>query len=123
MSPRGWIPGPWAGRGAAVPDPTRRAGVPVAVRRLDLPRLARLFPYPIAPYYAVLTGDDVAPSDTTRPVPIPLPAVDDEGSHRSYAIQWFFFALLSLAGTVAYVRADLRKVAGNSETGAGKDSP
>ena len=114
---------PLGGGGAVVLAGTRRAGAPVPVRRLDLRDLGRLFPYPIAPYYAVLVGDTAAAVDTTRPVALPLPAFDSEGSHRSYAIQWFFFAFLALVGTVVYIRSDLRKPPGNNVTGAGEHTP
>ncbi|MBI2795736.1 MAG: SURF1 family protein [Gemmatimonadetes bacterium] len=114
---------PLGGSGPVVVEGKRPAGAPVPVRRLDLPALARLLPYPIEPYYAVLVGDTSAAADTTHPVPIPLPAFDNEGSHKSYAIQWFFFALLALAGTVAYIRSDLRRPAGNNATGAGNHTP
>jgi surfeit locus 1 family protein len=94
------------------------------VARLDRDALARLLPYPMAPYQLILLESDGladageaygggAPAplgtgaavDRTRPVRIPLPALD-EGAHRSYAIQWFAFATIALLGTVAVVRAE-----------------
>ena len=102
-----------------VADGTPKPGAPLPVRRLDLAALRSRFPYPIEPYYAVLIGDTLAPVDTTRPVPVPLPAFANEGNHASYAVQWFSFALVALVGTAAFIRADRRREAGNNITGAG----
>ena len=79
-----------------------------AVRRLDLRALATRLPYPITPYYAMLLRDPSAAIDSTTPVAFVRPSVDDEGSHRSYAVQWFLFAVITVVGTAAYVRNDLR---------------
>jgi cytochrome oxidase assembly protein ShyY1 len=94
------------------------------VLRLQRHAIARLVPYPIAPYQLILIedsathaddgpgygGGDPAPFgtavvDSTRPVRIPLPALD-EGPHKSYAVQWFAFAAIALIGTAAVVRGE-----------------
>lgn len=66
-----------------------------AFRSLNRKVLARAFPYPIAPVFAVL---NTVPADSTAVPPrvslIPL----DEGSHRTYAFQWFSFAVISIIG-------------------------
>ncbi|MBI3791719.1 MAG: SURF1 family protein [Gemmatimonadetes bacterium] len=80
-----------------------------AIRRLDLGELAKSLPYPIAPYYVMLLRDPAAAIDSTAPVAFVKPAVDDDGPHKSYAIQWFSFALISVIGTIAFVRSDVRK--------------
>ncbi len=70
-------------------------------RSLDLEELRKVFPYPIAPVFAVLSTaplDSVA--DPPRVTLIPL----DEGSHRSYAFQWFSFAAISIIGAVIFTR-------------------
>jgi cytochrome oxidase assembly protein ShyY1 len=36
-----------------------------------------------------------------------MPALD-EGPHRSYAIQWFFFAAIALAGAMAVIWRERR---------------
>lgn len=70
-------------------------------RDLDLPILRRSFPYPIAPVFAVLTSAGVDSANTPpRVTLIPL----DEGSHRSYAFQWFSFAAISIIGAVIFTR-------------------
>ena len=51
-------------------------------------------------------GEDTPPLD--RPVRVPPPALD-EGSHQSYAIQWFSFATVALVGGAAYARSQRRR--------------
>ena len=97
---------------------------PRRVLRLQRAAIAALIPYPIAPYQLILIEEsaegDAAGSgygsgnaapfgtaviDSTRPVRIPLPALD-EGPHKSYALQWFAFAAIALVGTAAVVRGE-----------------
>lgn len=70
-------------------------------RHLDLAEIRRVFPYPIAPVFAVLT---TAPIDSANTPPrvtlLPL----DEGSHRTYAFQWFSFAAISIIGAFIFIR-------------------
>jgi surfeit locus 1 family protein len=47
-------------------------------------------------------GEEKPPLD--RPVRVPPPALD-EGSHKSYAVQWFSFAAIALVGGVIFARA------------------
>jgi len=77
------------------PSPTR----PRSMRRLDRSALEKLFPYPIANFYVVLTD-----SARTGGPPRVEPASLDEGPHRNYAIQWFFFAAISIIGLVIFLR-------------------
>ncbi len=114
---RGWIyapdgvsadPGPW--REASPRDAigfvriletgdsagARSAGRPDAIRRPHLATVAAMLPYPVAPYYVVLTSPGSNPDST--PPRVPPPALD-EGSHRGYAVQWFTFALIAVGGT------------------------
>ncbi|MDB4882602.1 MAG: Surfeit locus 1 family protein, partial [Gemmatimonadetes bacterium] len=78
---------PDAGTTSATSDPR-------IVRRVSRSEIASKIPYPVAPYYLVATGDT---ADGAHPARHTIPALD-EGPHRSYAIQWFFFALIGLAG-------------------------
>lgn len=72
-----------------------------AFRALDPRALRKAFPYPVAPVFVVLTS---LPTDTVRMPPrvtlLPL----DEGSHRSYAFQWFSFAAISIIGVGIFTR-------------------
>lgn len=72
-----------------------------AYRSLDHSVLRKVFPYPIAPVFAVLSTPPVHASTTPpRVTLIPL----DEGSHRSYAFQWFSFAAISIIGASIFIR-------------------
>ena len=78
---------PDAGSTSATTDPR-------IVRRVSRSEIAAKIPYPVAPYYLIATGDT---ADGAHPARRTMPALDD-GPHLSYAIQWFFFALIALAG-------------------------
>lgn len=97
LSAEGYVENYAAGRGNA-----RSASNAKAFRWMDRPTLAQAFPYPIAPYFVVLIGDSGA---TRADVPprLGVPALD-EGPHKSYAFQWFSFAVISIFGTVRYSR-------------------
>ena len=101
------------------------ADAPRRVMRTDRQAIARLMPYPIAPYQLVLIDESVTGGargvgygeatasplgtavarDSTIPIRIPLPPLD-EGPHKSYAAQWFAFAAISLIGTAAVLRKE-----------------
>jgi len=84
---------PDAGTTAARADPR-------VVRRISRLEATSRISYPLAPYYLVQTGDTAS----SHPVRREMPALD-EGPHRGYAIQWFAFAVIALAGaTVVAVR-------------------
>ncbi|HVF38578.1 MAG TPA: SURF1 family protein [Gemmatimonadaceae bacterium] len=70
---------------------------PRAYRWLDPAAMKDAFPYPLAPYHVVLVQG--SSSDSSRSVPPRLGAPRlSEGAHRSYAIQWFSFAAISIIG-------------------------
>ncbi|HEX8945986.1 MAG TPA: SURF1 family protein [Gemmatimonadaceae bacterium] len=72
------------------------ASRPRVIARLSYAAVAKALPYPVAPFYVVALGDSViAPDRLARLTVPPL----DEGPHLNYAIQWFAFALIALAGT------------------------
>ena len=101
LSADGWVEIPTRLRGAAA-----LASSPRAFRWLDGGAVARAVGAPVTPYYVVLdppAGDP--PKD--RPVRLPRPALD-EGPHRSYAIQWFFFAALAVVGALTFARSERR---------------
>ena len=91
------------------PGTVVEAGKGRAIRRLDLDAIAKTLPYPIEPWYVMLLRDPAAAIDSNTPVAFVRPAVNDEGPHKSYAVQWFSFALITVVGTIAYVRSDSRK--------------
>lgn len=77
-------------------------GMDRAVRVADSDSLAARMPYPIRGFMVVQTSDGAERAD--RPARLALPALDD-GSHRTYAIQWFLFAAIAWVGVAAVVRA------------------
>jgi surfeit locus 1 family protein len=78
----------------------RTTARPDGVRRPHLATIAAMLPYPVAPYYVTLSSPGADPERT--PPRVPAPTLD-EGSHRSYAVQWFTFALIALGGTAILV--------------------
>jgi surfeit locus 1 family protein len=88
-------------------------GQPGTVRRLEQRDLAHRAGRPVRTMYLWVVADSGtgAGAAATRQAParFTLPVLD-EGPHRSYAIQWFAFALIALAGAVIVVRNDRREV-------------
>ena len=74
---------------------------PRTIARLSHAIVANAIPYPIAPFYVVLGEDRVVIADPAskarQPTRIGAPDLD-EGPHKSYAFQWFSFALIALIG-------------------------
>jgi surfeit locus 1 family protein len=70
---------------------------PRVVRRASRSEIAAKIPYPVAPYFVIAMNDSVATTHPARREAIVL----DEGSHQSYAIQWFCFAAISIGGAAA----------------------
>lgn len=77
-------------------------GRPDSFRWLDQVALRSHIPYPVYPFVIVLDGD--ASSHGKIPPRIPPPPLD-EGPHRSYAIQWFSFAIIAIVGMYFFLRA------------------
>lgn len=73
------------------------------VTRVDVPALAPGLPWRLVPLYLVQEG-----VDGTLPVLIPEPALDDEGPHLAYAIQWFAFAAIGVVGYVFLLRRAIK---------------
>jgi cytochrome oxidase assembly protein ShyY1 len=84
-------------------------GATKVVSLIDLNRLGRQLPYRIAPFYLRLTAQ--SPSQPGE-LPVPVKPVSlGEGSHLSYAVQWFSFIAIALIGYGAFVRHEGRRVA------------
>jgi len=84
---------------------TKVAREPRLVRRLSRSELAPRISFPLAPYYLVATGDS---ADGAHPARRELPALD-EGPHRSYAVQWFSFMAIALAGAGLVIGRERRR--------------
>ena len=80
----------------------RSSSHPRAYRWLDEQVVSRAFPYAVRPYLVVLIQDST-PIGGNIPPRLDVPPLD-EGPHKSYAIQWFSFAAISIFGTILYLR-------------------
>jgi cytochrome oxidase assembly protein ShyY1 len=85
----------------------RSAMTPVngQMRLLDSASVAATLPYPVADGYIGLLSVD--PPQTGDFQAVELPEISD-GPHFWYAVQWFMFAALALAGVFVFIRGDLR---------------
>lgn len=90
------------------PGPARLVTTPRAYRWLDPVAVEREIGYPVTPYYVVLPPTPGETPAFDRPARLDFPALD-EGPHKSYAVQWFSFALVALVGAGAFVRAERRQ--------------
>lgn len=81
------------------------ASDPRLVRHVSRREIAAKIPYPIAPFYLVAVGDT---ADLTHPARLEMPELD-EGSHRSYAFQWFAFAAIAVGGAGIVVYRERRQ--------------
>lgn len=88
-----------------LPEPMAAVGTAVSkarvVRSLSIPGVRAQVPYPVSTRYVVSLDS----SSEAAPVRLAEPRVSD-GSHLSYAIQWFCFALIALGGAGAVVYRD-----------------
>jgi cytochrome oxidase assembly protein ShyY1 len=121
---RGWVPfamqtppirraAPPAGdvtvRGSLVPDEGDGSTTPDAdgvIRALDVRGVGATLPYDVFPLPLQLR-DQAPPQPGSLPAPAPLPELS-EGPHLSYALQWFSFAVVAVAGAAILLRRDRR---------------
>ena len=67
--------------------------------------IAPTLPYPVANgYIGLLTVDPPQAGDFRT---VELPEIN-EGPHFWYAVQWFMFTALGVAGVVVFIRGDLK---------------
>jgi surfeit locus 1 family protein len=76
------------------------------LRRLHRADVERLAGGPVLPFYLVL-GSPAAPGAGDRLARVEPPALA-QGSHFSYAMQWFSFAVIALVGGVRVTRRTVR---------------
>ena len=85
----------------------RAATTPVnnQMRLINSDAIAATLPYPVSSgYIGLLT---VQPEQQGGFQPIQLPELS-EGPHFWYAVQWFMFTAVGVAGIVVFIRGDLR---------------
>lgn len=85
------------------------------VRRVDVAVVGPQFGSDVAPVY--LQALSSAPADAAALSPMPLPALDDDGPHLSYAIQWFIFTICAAAGWWLAVRRSATPTDGRPRRG------
>jgi len=85
-------------RGQTADDGTQQL---TQIRRVDLDVLALQFDEPVQPVFVDALAENGSAIDGL--VPIAFPALD-EGSHLSYAVQWFLFTGFVVLGWVLAVR-------------------
>jgi surfeit locus 1 family protein len=76
------------------------------LHRLDIARLSKQLPGPVAPVYVELLTSK--PSAANDPIPLPDPELD-EGPHLSYMMQWFIFSICAIVGWVLAIRRSARR--------------
>lgn len=89
--------------GPTIPPQGRVTAVP----RVDVARLAQQLPYPTYPLYLRIVSQ-LPPQPGELPIPPGLPVLDN-GSHLSYAVQWFLFATVALAVFGALARREANR--------------
>lgn len=82
--------------------PAPPAERPNLIRSLNRKAIEARVGRPVAPVQLVMTSDSAARADSV-PRRLPPPVLD-AGPHRSYAAQWFSFAIIALVGGVILFR-------------------
>lgn len=75
-------------------------------QRFDIPLMAKQLGGDVLPVYLQLFEESPATIESW-PAPVPFPELD-EGPHRSYAFQWFFFSTVAFVAWVVVVRRKWR---------------
>ncbi|MFC7326247.1 SURF1 family protein [Marinactinospora rubrisoli] len=89
-----------------------RDGLPEGqIMIIEVADIAAELPYPVYGGFIELTGQDPA----ADPAPEPVPAPDTNmGMNLSYAVQWWVFAVIAVAGWFFLVRREVRDAAEGS---------
>ncbi|MEO7966401.1 MAG: SURF1 family protein [Gemmatimonadaceae bacterium] len=72
------------------------------VRHLVRDSVAAMIPYHVVPFIVIRRDGADSQGEVKHPFRLDLPAID-EGSHKSYAIQWFSFAVIAVVGIGAVI--------------------
>lgn len=102
-------------QGLEVADPAD--GRLARLSRVDVDRLQKQVGVPLLPVYVDLQAQDPA-QPATLPQVVPAPELD-EGSHLSYAFQWFLFAGLTAVVYPLLLRRHARQLEAGEVAGAG----
>lgn len=94
-----------------------------SLARLDLDRYDQQVDGDLVPVWIQLTEAEVGAPDPS-PELLDPPVIDDEGSHLSYAFQWFTFATIALIGYPLILRKVSReRAAGDPDDGLDDPDP
>lgn len=85
-----------------VDGPPPPADRPQLIRALNRKAIEARIGRPVAPVQLVMTSDSAARADSV-PRRLPPPVLD-AGPHRSYAAQWFSFAIIAVVGGIVLFR-------------------
>jgi len=99
-------------RGALGPVDSTEVGT-TEFQRFDIPLISSNVGGEIEPMFLQLIQESPA-SNSPWPAVVQLPPLD-EGTHFSYALQWFFFCLVALAAWVVVVRRKLSTVSASTQ--------
>ena len=100
VSVTGWLRlGEGRATPGAIPDDAR------TVTRIEVAVIEEELPWSLVPLYLIAEGG--APD--RLPTPIAQPAVDDEGPHLAYAVQWFAFTLIGVVGYFFLLRRAIKR--------------
>lgn len=93
-----------------------------SLARVDLERLDQQVDGELLPVWVQLTAPEPNAPDPS-PEPLGLPVVDDQGSHLSYAGQWFTFSTIAALGYPLILRKVARERGGAGSQEPGLDDP
>ena len=94
-------------RSALGPIDTTEAGN-TEFQRFDIPLISAHFGKTIEPMFLQLITESPA-GESQWPAKVALPPLD-EGTHMSYALQWFFFCLVAFTAWVVVIRRKITQV-------------
>lgn len=92
-----------------MPAPGKPGASGRAFTKIDLARIGRSLPAPLAPVYLLLQSQAPAQSGSL-PQPEPLPDLTVSPPHLSYTIQWFVFATIGLLGYPIVLRREAKRL-------------
>ena len=84
-----------------------RDGDLLEAQRIDIVRLAPQLPGPAYDMYVEMLGSN--PLDSVNLSQIASPILSN-GTHLSYAVQWFIFSACAIAGWLFAVRREIKRV-------------
>jgi len=85
------------------PGPVATSSAPRGIRHLDRDSIEARLGEPVLPFVVVQQLGSASLDTVAHPVRVAPPSLS-EGSHRSYALQWFAFAGIAIVGSIVVAR-------------------